>query len=35
MQGPGGGFKVNLLRNGLTQYQNDNKTIIIFTDRWV
>ena len=31
----GGGYKINLLRKALEDYQNDEKKIILFTDRWV
>jgi len=29
----GGGYKINLLRKALEDYQNDEKKIILFTDR--
>lgn len=31
----GGGYKINLLRKALKVHQNDEKKIILFTDRWV
>jgi len=30
---PGGGYKVNLLREELKPFKSDDKKIIIFTDR--
>lgn len=30
---PGGGYKVNLLREALKDYQNDADKIVLFTDR--
>ena len=31
--GPGGGFKINLLREALAQYKDDEDLVIMFTDR--
>lgn len=31
----GGGYKVNLLRNALEPHKDDDKLIVLFTDRWV
>lgn len=31
----GGGYKVNLLKKALEEYQNDDDRIIIFTDRFL
>lgn len=31
----GGGYKINLLRNALELHKNDDKLIVLFTDRWV
>lgn len=33
--GPGGGYKINLLREALEDYRNDEKKIVLFTDRFV
>jgi hypothetical protein len=32
---PGGGYKINLLRKALEDYRNDEKKIVLFTDRLV
>lgn len=32
MESYGGGYKINLLRNALEPYKNDDKKIILFTD---
>ena len=32
--GPGGGHKINILKNALKEYKNDNSTVIMFTDRY-
>ena len=32
MRNPGGGYKINLLKNELEKYKNDSKQIIMFTD---
>lgn len=34
MNSVGGGYKVNLLKDALVNYKNDNRTIVIFTDRF-
>lgn len=34
MQKPGGGFKLNLLREAIAPYKNEPETIILFTDRF-
>ncbi|XP_017754981.1 PREDICTED: procollagen-lysine,2-oxoglutarate 5-dioxygenase 1 isoform X1 [Eufriesea mexicana] len=34
MKSVGGGYKVNLLKEALANYQNDNQTIVIFTDSY-
>ena len=31
--GPGGGHKINILKNALKEYKDDNSTIVMFTDR--
>lgn len=31
--GPGGGFKINLLRKGLEKYKDEKDLILMFTDR--
>lgn len=33
MKFPGGGYKVNLLKTALEKYNDDDTTIILFTDR--
>lgn len=33
MDSYGGGYKINLLRDALEPYKNDDKKIILFTDR--
>lgn len=33
MSGPGGGYKVNLLREAIKPYKDDKERIIMFTDR--
>ena len=35
MEGPGGGFKINLLRQALEPLKDEQDTIILFTDRYV
>lgn len=30
----GGGYKINLLRNALEPYKDDDKKIVLFTDRY-
>ena len=32
--GPGGGHKINILRNALKEYKNKDNTVIMFTDRY-
>lgn len=32
MRYPGGGYKINLLKDELEKYKNDSKQIIMFTD---
>lgn len=34
MNGPGGAYKVNLLREAIKPYKDDKERIIIFTDRY-
>lgn len=34
MDSYGGGYKINLLRDALEPYKDDEKKIILFTDRW-
>lgn len=34
MEGPGGGFKVNLLREAIKPFKDEKDTIILFTDRY-
>lgn len=31
----GGGYKINLLKEAVEKYKNDDQKIIIFTDRFV
>ena len=31
--GPGGGHKINILRDALKEYKNDDNTVVMFTDR--
>ena len=33
MQYPGGGFKINLLRQGLEKYKDDTELVILVVDR--
>lgn len=33
MDSYGGGYKINLLRQAIEQFRNDDKKIILFTDR--
>lgn len=35
MESYGGGYKINLLRDALEPYRDDNEKIVLFTDRWV
>lgn len=35
MNSHGGGYKINLLRDALEPYKDDDKKIILFTDRSV
>lgn len=35
MEGPGGGFKVNLLRDAIKTIKEEKDTIILFTDRFI
>lgn len=35
MDSYGGGYKINLLRDALESYKDDNEKIILFTDRYV
>lgn len=35
MLAQGGGYKINLLKKALKQYQNDDEKIILFTDRLI
>ncbi|XP_065060867.1 procollagen-lysine,2-oxoglutarate 5-dioxygenase 1-like isoform X1 [Rhopilema esculentum] len=32
--GPGGGHKINILKNALKEYKDDNSTIVMFTDSY-
>lgn len=34
MSGPGGGFKINLLKEAVAPFKDDNNTIILFTDSY-
>ena len=31
--GPGGGHKINILKDALKEYKNDDNTVVMFTDR--
>lgn len=31
--GPGGGHKINILKDALKEYKNDENTVVMFTDR--
>lgn len=33
MEDIGGGYKINLLRDALEPYKNDDQKIVLFTDR--
>lgn len=35
MESYGGGYKINLVRDALKEYQDDDKKIVLFTDRLV
>ena len=32
--GPGGGHKINILRDALKEYKNEDNTVVMFTDRY-
>ena len=34
-KGPGGGHKINILKNALKEYKDEQNTVVMFTDRCV